>query len=125
MPGGRKPKYDYRSKEFLATIEDLAGKGLTDGEIACSIGMGVNRFCEKKRNYRNYRKSLRARSGVNAVVRQRYLSVGFGIPFSPGRSFVSKVNKQFPDFRRRRIFCSFPYPMWPKGYFFNTIVFSD
>jgi hypothetical protein len=79
MPRGRNPKYNYRSEEFLLRVENLAKKGLTDGEIACSIGMGTTYFCEKKKELSELSEVLaRARSGVNAVVRQRYLSVGLG-----------------------------------------------
>ena len=34
----RKQKYNYKSKEFLDQIESLAKKGLTDKEIAFSMG---------------------------------------------------------------------------------------
>ncbi|MDE5837391.1 MAG: hypothetical protein K2H50_10360 [Paramuribaculum sp.] len=34
---GRKPKYDYRSEEFLSQVESLAKRGLTDKEIARTL----------------------------------------------------------------------------------------
>ena len=34
--GGRKPKYDYKSEEFLSLVESYAKKGFTDKEIACA-----------------------------------------------------------------------------------------
>lgn len=47
--GGRKPKYDYRSEEFLSLVESYAKKGLTDKEIACAIGLTPQFFSEKIR----------------------------------------------------------------------------
>jgi hypothetical protein len=79
MPGGRKPKYNYRSEEFLAMIENLAKKGLTDKEIACSIGINATHFCEKKEMFPELSEVLtRARNSINAIVRQKYLSIGLG-----------------------------------------------
>lgn len=46
--GGRKPKYDYRSEEFLSLVESYAKKGFTDKEIACAIGLTPQFFSEKK-----------------------------------------------------------------------------
>lgn len=37
--GGRKPKFDYTSKDFLSSVESYAKKGFTDKEIAFAIGM--------------------------------------------------------------------------------------
>jgi cytoskeletal protein CcmA (bactofilin family) len=60
-------------------IEGLARKGLTDKEIALSIGIAENRFCEKKGEYPELREVLtRARCQINATVRQKYLSIGLG-----------------------------------------------
>jgi hypothetical protein len=79
MTRGRKPKYNYQSKEFLATIETLAKKGLTDKEIAYSIGIGHTCFCEKKQKFNELAEALtRARCHINAIVRQKYLSLGLG-----------------------------------------------
>ncbi|MBD5240658.1 MAG: hypothetical protein HDS59_01045 [Barnesiella sp.] len=35
--GGRKPKYDYKSEEFLSLVESYAKKGLTDKKIARTL----------------------------------------------------------------------------------------
>jgi hypothetical protein len=79
MPGGRNPKYNYRSEEFLSMIENLAKKGLTDKEIACAIGVSVSHFCEKKEKISELSEVLtRARGSINAIVRQKYLSIGLG-----------------------------------------------
>jgi hypothetical protein len=79
MTRGRKPKYNYRSGEFLEKIESLAKKGLTDKEIAYSIGVGHTWFCDRKQKFKELEESLtRARCHVNAVVRQKYLSLGLG-----------------------------------------------
>jgi hypothetical protein len=79
MTRGRKPKYNYRSEEFLALIESLAKKGLTDKEIAYSIGIGHTCFCEKKQKFNELAEALiRARCHINAIVRQKYLSIGLG-----------------------------------------------
>lgn len=32
--GGRKPKYDYRSVEFIFKLTDFAKRGMTDSQIA-------------------------------------------------------------------------------------------
>ena len=34
---GRKPKYDYKSEEFLSLVESYAKKGLTDKEIVRTL----------------------------------------------------------------------------------------
>jgi hypothetical protein len=79
MQGSGKPKYKYRSKEFLDMIEGLAKKGLTDKEIALSIGLNQTHFCEKKSSTPEISEALaRARSQINAIVRQKYLSIGLG-----------------------------------------------
>lgn len=36
--GGRKPKFDYTSEDFLSLVESYAKKGFTDKEIAYEIG---------------------------------------------------------------------------------------
>ena len=39
--GGRKPKFDYTSEDFLSLVESYAKKGFTDKEIAYAIGFSV------------------------------------------------------------------------------------
>ena len=79
MAKGRKPKYDYKSEEFLNQIESLAKKGLTDAEIAYSIGLSPEEFCRKKSSISQLSQALtRARAQINAIVRQKYLSIGLG-----------------------------------------------
>ena len=51
--GGRKPKFDYTSEEFLSLVESYAKKGFTDKEIAYAIGILPQTFCEKKRYWKN------------------------------------------------------------------------
>ena len=34
--GGRKPKFDYTSEDFLSLVESYAKKGFTDKEIPCN-----------------------------------------------------------------------------------------
>ena len=46
--GGRKPKFDYTSEDFLSLVESYAKKGFTDKEIAYAIGILPQTFCEKK-----------------------------------------------------------------------------
>ncbi len=79
MAKGRKPKYDYKSDEFLNQIESLAKKGLTDAEIAFSIGLTPEEFSRKKSSIDQLSQALtRARAQINAIVRQKYLSIGLG-----------------------------------------------
>lgn len=74
-----KPKYNYRSKEFLDQIEAFAKKGLTDKEIALSIGITPQYFSEKKDKIHELSEVLtRARAMINSIVRQKYLSIGLG-----------------------------------------------
>lgn len=76
---GRKPKYDYRSDEFLEQIEKLAKNGLTDKEIALSIGISHEKFCQKKSSISQLSQSLAcARAQINSIVRQKYLAIGLG-----------------------------------------------
>ena len=44
--GGRKPKFDYTSEDFLSLVESYAKKGFTDKEIAYAIGILPQTFCE-------------------------------------------------------------------------------
>lgn len=74
-----KPKYDYKSKEFLRMISELAMKGLTDKEIAYSIGLVPQTFSDKKSQISELSEALaQARAHINSIVRQKYLAVGLG-----------------------------------------------
>lgn len=65
-----KPKYDYKGKEFLSKVEDLAKKGLTDKEIAISLGLVPQTFCDKKGKIGELEEVLsRARVTLNAAIR--------------------------------------------------------
>ena len=48
---GRKPKFDYKSEEFLSQVETYAKKGFTDKEIALSLGIEPETFCRAKGKY--------------------------------------------------------------------------
>lgn len=77
--GGRKPKYDYRSEEFLSLVESYAKKGFTDKEIACAIGLTPQFFSEKKSEIIELSDALsRARSAINALVRAKFLAMALG-----------------------------------------------
>ena len=45
--GGRKPKFDYTSEDFLSLVESYAKKGFTDKEIAHAIGLSPH-ICAKR-----------------------------------------------------------------------------
>lgn len=76
---GRKPKYDYKSEEFLSLVESYAKKGFTDKEIACALGITPQFFCEKKNEFSELSECLqRARASVTAVVRAKFLAMGLG-----------------------------------------------
>lgn len=47
--GGRKPKFDYTSEDFLSLVESYAKKGFTDKEIAHAVGLCPQTFCEEER----------------------------------------------------------------------------
>lgn len=77
--GGRKPKYDYKSEEFLSLVESYAKKGFTDKEIACAIGIAPQFFSEKKSEIPELSDVLsRARSAINALVRAKFLAMALG-----------------------------------------------
>ena len=74
--GGRKPKYDYRSEEFLTLVESYAKKGFTDKEIACATGLNPTYFCEKKSEVPELSEVLsRARNAINSLVRAKFLAM--------------------------------------------------
>lgn len=74
-----KPKYDYRSEGFISDIESMAKKGLTDGEIAFSLGLSITEFSRKKNSIAQIAQALtRGRNTINAAVRQTYLSLALG-----------------------------------------------
>ena len=76
---GRKPKYDYTGEEFLSKISELAKKGYTDREIACSIGLNETYFYEKKAEYHEISEALTsARAQLNTVVRAAFLKSALG-----------------------------------------------
>jgi len=76
---GRKPDYDYTSKEFLDGIEKYASKGFTDKEIAYELGLNPNYFCGLKSDNAELAEALsRGRAKINNIVRQRYLALGLG-----------------------------------------------
>ena len=77
--GGRKPKFDYTSKDFLSLVESYAKKGFTDKEIAHSIGILPQTFCEKKSRYPELSEVLsRARCAINSLVRAKFLAMALG-----------------------------------------------
>ena len=49
--GGRKPKFDYTSVDFLSLVESYAKKGFTDKEIAFALDIAPETFCIKKNEY--------------------------------------------------------------------------
>lgn len=74
-----KPKYNYKSEEFLSLVESYAKKGFTDKEIACAIGLNPTYFCEKKSEVPELSEVLsRARSAINALVRAKFLAMALG-----------------------------------------------
>ena len=77
--GGRKPKFDYTSEDFLSLIEKYAQKGFTDKEIALAIGLSPQKFCEKKGQYKELSEVLvRGRATITAAVRAKYLAMAMG-----------------------------------------------
>ena len=77
--GGRKPKFDYTSEEFLSLVESYAKKGFTDKEIAYAIGILPQTFCEKKSEYTEISEVLaRGRATINATVRAKFLAIALG-----------------------------------------------
>ena len=77
--GGRKPKFDYTSEDFLSLVESYAKKGLTDKEIAYAIGILPQTFCEKKSEYTEISEVLaRGRATINATVRAKFLAMALG-----------------------------------------------
>ncbi|MCD7923635.1 MAG: hypothetical protein LUI85_02620 [Bacteroides sp.] len=76
---GRKPKFDYTSKDFLSLVESYAKKGFTDKEIAHAIGLCPQTFCEKKNEYPEFSEVLsRARCAINSLVRAKFLAMALG-----------------------------------------------
>ena len=76
---GSNAKYDYESVEFSKIIEDLARKGLTNKEIALSIGLSEKHFSVKVNELPNLSNLLsRTRASINAAVRAKFLSVALG-----------------------------------------------
>lgn len=77
--GGRKPKFDYTSEDFLSLVESYAKKGLTDKEIAHAIGLSPQKFSEKKSIYRELSDVLsHARCAINSLVRAKFLAMALG-----------------------------------------------
>lgn len=77
--GGRKPKFDYTSDDFLSLVESYAKKGFTDKEIALAIGLCPQTFCEKKNEYPELNEVLsRARCTINSLVRAKFLAMALG-----------------------------------------------
>lgn len=78
-PGGRKPKFDNKSEEFLSQVETYAKKGFTDKEIAFALGLAPQTFCEKKSEYTELAEVLaRGRATVTATVRAKFLAMALG-----------------------------------------------
>lgn len=87
------PKHDYESKDFIKQIEDLAGKGYTDRNIAFKLDLTPSVFSKMKNgNYErwddeeNERRSApiaqalaRGRELINSIVRDTYLKTALGI----------------------------------------------
>lgn len=74
-----KPKYDYKSEEFLSQVESYAKKGFTDKEIAYAIGLSPTYFCTLKSEHPELSEVLsRGRAQINAAVRAKFLAVALG-----------------------------------------------
>ena len=77
--GGRKPKFDYTSEDFLSLVESYAKRGFTDKEIAFAVGLCPQTFCEKKNEYPELSEVLsRARCSLNSLVRAKFLAMALG-----------------------------------------------
>ena len=77
--GGRKPKFDYTSEDFLSLVESYAKKGFTDKEIAFAIGISPETFCIKKSEYSQLSQVLaRGRALVTSTVRAKFLAMALG-----------------------------------------------
>ena len=77
--GGRKPKFDYTSEDFLSLVESYAKKGFTDKEIAHAVGISPETFCIKKNEYPQLSQVLsRARCALNSLVRAKFLAMALG-----------------------------------------------
>lgn len=60
-------------------MEKYAQKGFTDKEIAYSLGMSPQTFCEKKGKYPELSEVLtRGRATITAAVRAKYLAMAMG-----------------------------------------------
>ena len=76
---GRKPKFDYKSEEFLSQVEMYAKKGFTDREIAFALGLSPQTFCEKKNEHSELCEVLaRGRATITATVRAKFLAMALG-----------------------------------------------
>lgn len=77
--GGRPPLYDYDSPEFVARVDKLARKGMTDAEIASELGISATTFGRVKTEVLEVSEVLsRARLQINATVRGAYLRSALG-----------------------------------------------
>ena len=77
--GGRKPKFDYTSKDFLSLVESYAKKGFTDKEIAFALGLNPTYFYDLKAEYSEISDVLaRGRATVTATVRAKFLAMALG-----------------------------------------------
>lgn len=77
--GGRKPKFDYTSEDFLSLVESYAKKGFTDKEIAFAVGIRPETFCVKKNEYAQLSQVLaRGRALVTSTVRAKFLAMALG-----------------------------------------------
>lgn len=77
--GGRKPKFDYTSEDFLSSIETFAKKGFTDKEIAFALGINPTYFCEVKSSTPELSEVLaRGRATITAAVRAKFLAMALG-----------------------------------------------
>ena len=86
--GGRKPKFDYKSEEFLSQVETYAKKGFTDKEIAFAftdkeiafaLGLCPQTFSEKKSEHCELSEVLaRGRATITAAVRAKFLAMALG-----------------------------------------------
>lgn len=77
--GGRKPKHDYKSEEFLSQVESYAKKGFTDKEIAYALGIEPSYFYDLKGRFSEISVVLsRGRAQINAAVRAKFLAMALG-----------------------------------------------
>lgn len=103
--GGRPPKFDYDSPEFLKEIRNLGALGFTDQNVADYYGVDVKTISRNKERYEEFCLALKQgrEMAVSSVTRSLFKSATEGNVTAQIFFLKNRAPDRFQDFVDQRI----------------------